>query len=226
MPHDAGMRPLALALICLPALPLGGCCSIARAWCGPDRTPWVSVDFHTPELAARTLLEALRRDEPAVVYDALSDELRAGLGVDGMAIEIAWPKIKAQFPYLHVAGYAAVPDAEVAPGGDAAALTVAVEGQRLRLDLVRQTYWELRYRRPGSDLTPAQREARVGRRLDGLADAVRIELDVEAEDDRSSVSLTPQSAAHFGVDEIPVENVEALGVFHQWKVRKLTLLDG
>ena len=77
-----------------------------------------------------------------------------------------------------------------------------------------------------SDLTPAQRDARVGRRLERLADAVRIELDVEAEDDRSSVSLTPQSAAHFGVDEIPVENVEALGVFHQWKVRKLTLLDG
>ena len=38
--------------------------------------------------------------------------------------------------------------------------------------------------------------------------------------------LTPQGVAHFGVDEIPVENVEAVGVFHRWKVRKLTLLDG
>jgi len=220
------MRPLAMALACIPALPLGGCCSLARAWCGPDRSPWVSVDFQTPELAARTLLEALRRDEPGVVYDALSDELRAKLGIDGMAVELAWPKIKAQYPYLHVAGYAEVPDAKMGPRGDTAALEVAVEGQLLRLDLVRQTYWELRYRRPGPDLRPEQRDARVGRRLDLLTEVVRIELDVEAEDDRSNVSLTPQSVAHFGVDEIPVENVEAVGVFHRWQVRKLTLLDG
>ena len=219
------MRPIAMAILSAAALPLTGCCSVARAWCGPDRSPWVSVAFRTPELAARTLLEALRRDEPQVVYDALADELRTQLGVDGLAIEIAWPKIKQQFPYLHVAGYAEVPPADFGPGGDTATITVEYEGQRLRLALVRHTYWELRYQRPGADLRPTQRDARVGRRLSDLSSTIKIELDVEAEEDLSHVSLLPQAASHFGVDQIPPENVESLGVFTAWKIRQLTLLD-
>ena len=51
------------------------------------------------------------------------------------------------------------------------------------------------------------------------------EPDPEAEDDLSKVSLRPQAAAHFGVDEIPPQNVESLGVFTAWKIRELTLLD-
>lgn len=219
------MRPIALAFMCAAALPLTGCCSVARAWCGPDRSPWISVEFRTPELAARTLLEALRRDEPQVVYDALADELRAQLGVDGLAIELAWPKIKQQVPYLHVAGYAEVSPAVLGPGGDTATIAVEFDGRRLQMALVRQAYWELRYRRPGADLRPEQREARVGRRLGALAGAVDIRRDPEAEDDVSKVALPPQAAAHFGVDEIPPENVESLGVFTAWKIRELTLLD-
>lgn len=219
------MRPLALSLLCVSALPLAGCCSIARAWCGPDKSPWISVEFRTPELATRTLLEALRRDEPEVVYDALSDDLRNELGINGMALELAWTRIKEQYPYLHVAGYADVPAAAISPKGTTATITVTVEGNPLEVGLVRQTYWELRYQRPGEDLTPEQRDARVGRRLDNLAGTVEIQIDAEAEDDRSFVSLKPQSAAHFGVDEIPVANVDSLGVFHAWKVRTLTLLE-
>jgi len=217
-----GMRPLAFSLLCVSAMPLAGCCSIARAWCGPDKSPWVSVDFSTPELATRTLLEALRRDEPQIVYDALSDGLRRELNLDGLSLELAWQKIKEQYPYLHVAGYAQVPAATVGPGGDTATLTVDVEGTPLEIALVRQTYWELRYRRPGADLNPSQRNARVGHRLDRLDGAVKIEIDAEAEEDRSFVSLQPQNVLHFGVDEIPVANVDWLGVRREWKVRTLT----
>ena len=92
-----------------------------------------------------------------------------------------------------------------------------------RVDLVREAYWELRYRRPGSDLTPQQRDARVGRRLAKLDGAVEIARDESADEDLSMVSLTPQRASHFGVDAIPVENIDALGVFHLWKIRQLTL---
>jgi len=75
------MRSPAAAALCALSVTLTGCCSISRAFCGPDTSAWISVDLSTPELAARTLLEALRRDEPEVVYDALSDELREELGV-------------------------------------------------------------------------------------------------------------------------------------------------
>ena len=216
------MRPLGMAFLCVTAPLLSGCCSIARAWCGPDKAPWVSVDFRTPELATRTLLEALRRDEPQVVYDALSDELRAELGVDGMGIELAWPKIKQQHPYLHVAGYAKVISLR-GPGRDdldRQTVTLELEGQGLQLDLVRQAYWELRYQRPGLDLSPQQRDARVGRRLDAVANAVNIERSADV--DRSLVKLLPQPAAHYGVDAIPVANVESVSVYHAWKVSKFT----
>jgi len=222
--HHEAMRRLAAALF-LAALPLQGCCSVARAWCGPDETPWISVEFGTPQLATRTLLEALRRDDPQVVYDALADDLREQLGLDGLSVELAWPKIRAQYPYLHVAGYADVPTATTGPDGSTARVVVALEGRRLELQLVRQTYWELRYRRPGADLSPEQRDARVGRRVTGPEEVVAIELDVDAEDDRSRVALQPQEVAHFGVDEIPPANIESISLFHAWKVRKLTLLD-
>ncbi|MGC6486204.1 MAG: hypothetical protein ACON4Z_01035 [Planctomycetota bacterium] len=212
------------ALLSLAILPLQGCCSVARAWCGPDETPWVSVDFRTPELATRTLLEALRRDDPGVVYDALADDLREQLGLDGLTVELAWPKIRAQYPYLHVAGYAAVPPAATAPDGASARVVVTLEGRRLALELVRQTYWELRYRRPGAELSAAQRDARVGRRITSPEEVVTVELDLEADDDRSLVALRPQVVAHFGVDEIPAANVDSVAVFHAWKVRRLSLL--
>ena len=79
-----GMRPLVLAFLSAVALPLGGCCSLAQAWCGPERSAWISVEWGTPELATRTLLEALRRDDPEIVYEALADEMRASLGIDGL----------------------------------------------------------------------------------------------------------------------------------------------
>ena len=202
------MRRLAAAGL-FAALPLQGCCSVARAWCGPDETPWVSVEFRTPELAARTLLEALRRDDPQVVYDALADDLREQLGLDGLGVELAWPKIRAHYPYLHVAGYAKVPPATVSPDGATASVVVSLEGRRLELALVRQTYWELRYRRPGADLSPEQRDARVGRRLEGAEEAVAIELDLEADEFAALVSGIERGLAaghgygHFAALEDP-----------------------
>ena len=212
-----------MAFLSAVALPLSGCCSLAQAWCGPERSAWISVAWGTPELATQTLLEALRRDDPEIVYEALADEMRASLGIDGLAVEIAWPTIKARLPYLHIAGYAEVSTATLGPDLNSAHVTVAINGQRLRVDLVREAYWELRYRRPGSDLTPQQRDARVGRRLTKLDRAVKIAPDESADEDRSAVSLTPQLASHFGVDAIPVENIDAVGVFHVWKIRQLTL---
>ena len=85
------MRPrlLALALLAAPIATSSGCCTMARLFCGPDRTPWISIDFRSPEHTTRTLLEALRRDDAEVVYACLSDAYRRRLRVDQMSIQLA-----------------------------------------------------------------------------------------------------------------------------------------
>ncbi|MBL8750262.1 MAG: hypothetical protein JNK78_13935 [Planctomycetes bacterium] len=138
------MRPWLSLLVILPALPLSGCCSLARFWCGPDKTPWVQQRFDTPLATARTLLEAIRRDDPEVVYLCLSDGYRRRLGIDSMTAVLAWQRIREQNPGLHVAGYANVP-APRRTGDDRATVAVEVEGLTIELDFERQAYWEVRY---------------------------------------------------------------------------------
>ena len=47
-------RSLLPALVLCALLPTGGCCSFARFFCGPDKTPWVSVDFDAPGMMLYT----------------------------------------------------------------------------------------------------------------------------------------------------------------------------
>ena len=153
------MRPwLLLVLAQVGVLPLAGCCTIARGLCGPDRTPWVQVDFATPEATARTFLEALRRDDPDVVYRCLSHECRKRMGIDGLAAQLAWTEVRRQHPYLHVAGYATVPAAERL-AADRARVQRDVVGAAVVVELVRQAKDErstlqvqpLRFRHDGLD---------------------------------------------------------------------------
>ena len=102
--HGAMPRSIVPALVLCSLLPTGGCCSFARFFCGPDKTPWVSVEFDAPESAVRTFLEALRRDDPDVLYLSLSDGYRQRLGIDLMAVNVAWERFREQNPGLHVAG--------------------------------------------------------------------------------------------------------------------------
>lgn len=69
--HAPMGRFLPLAAVAL-LLPLSGCCSLSRLFCGPDKSPWVPIDYSTPEATVRVLLEAIRRDEPSVVYESLA----------------------------------------------------------------------------------------------------------------------------------------------------------
>src|SRR5262245_30454488 len=97
------MPPSRLAWSVLLLLPLSGCCTFARFFCGPDTTPWVSVRFETPRLAVQTLLEALRRDDPQIVYVSLSQRYLKELKVDLLTWDVAWPRIRDENAGLHVA---------------------------------------------------------------------------------------------------------------------------
>ncbi|MFN6195445.1 MAG: hypothetical protein ACK5BN_16675 [Planctomycetota bacterium] len=204
------MRPwLLLVMAQAGALPLAGCCTIARGLCGPDRTPWIQIDFATPESAARTFLEALRRDDPEVVYRCLSHECRKRLGIDGLAAQLAWTEVRRQYPYLHVAGYAAVPAAE-RRGADRARLRLDVEGRVVEVDLVRQAKWEVRYRRAdGSLYEPGAL----------LADAATVAaIAADPADERSTLQLQPLRFRHDGLDAVALDDVEFAGMVRDWKI--------
>lgn len=208
------MRPwLLLVLAQVGVLPLAGCCTIARGLCGPDRTPWVQVDFATPEATARTFLEALRRDDPDVVYRCLSHECRKRMGIDGLAAQLAWTEVRRQHPYLHVAGYATVPAAERL-AADRARVQLDVEGTAVVVELVRQAKWEVRYRRADGSLYEP------GALVDDVAAVAAIAADPQ--DERSTLQVQPLRFRHDGLDAVALADVEFAGVVRDWKIASWT----
>jgi hypothetical protein len=213
---------LALALT-LPMTTLSGCCSFARLFCGPDKTPWVSIDYTQPERAVRTLLEALRRDEPEVVYLSLSNDYRKRLGLDSMTAQLAWSRIRDANPGLHLAGYAEVPPAHHR-GDDRAELRLDIEGRQVEVQLVRQSSLSVRYRRPETepDAQPEASQERhparygyyeCGQPIDSFAGFVAVEP--KDGDDASRVTLAPWLFRHEGLDSVRLEDLEFAGIERQ-----------
>lgn len=205
----------------LVLLTTSGCCSFARLLCGPDRSEWVPIDYRTPTAATRTLLEALRRDAPQIVYRSLSRRYRRELGLDATTALLAWPRIRADVPGLHLAGYADVPQ-PTRLDRDHATLVLDVEGHPIRIALVRETEWRLRYQQVathGADI-----DVEYGGQLDGLADAVVLAPlgDDEAGYSEDAwwwrASLTPRRFEHQGTADIDLDDVDTFGVFRVWKI--------
>lgn len=222
------MAPMRHRLVLLAlSLPLSGCCSMARFFCGPDRTPWVSVDYTSPEKAVRTLLEALRRDEPEVVYLSLSNDYRRQLGVDATTMQLAWPKIRAENPGLHVAGYAEVPPAE-AVALDRAVVQLQIEGYPVEIQVIRQAKWRVSWRRPNGTLAEGVEP------LQSFASHVHSERIDENDQPQTRMTFAPlrlpaQRVATGPGDEdfdyvaVPLEALEFAGFEREWKVASLRL---
>lgn len=220
----------------LPALaaaaalsPLSGCCSLARLFCGPDRSEWVQIDYSTPANTVRVLLEAIRRDNPQIVYETLADEFRARLKLDSTSAQVAWQQLKDQTPGLHLVGYAEVP-APVRWADDGATFVLDVEGRSLRIDLVRESYWELAYRRPPEPTSagappPQGTLGEARRRLVSWNTLARIEPIDDPDHDRSRIVLEPVAFEHDGMVEVPLESIERVALVRRWKVANLRLAE-
>ncbi len=211
---------LAAVLVLALCSTTSGCCSLARLFCGPDRTPWISVDFGAPEATVRTLLEALRRDDPETVYFCLSNDFRARLGVDAMTAQLAWPRIREQNPGLHLAGYADVPE-PTRRGLDRAAFLLDVEGTAVEVALVRESYYLVRYARVlrGADGSVAfGPPGEVGASIPSFEGFAEVEVVDDRVDDRSRVTLAPLTFGHPGFDAIPLDQVERVGLERRWKI--------
>jgi hypothetical protein len=200
--------------VCL-ALPAPSCCSLARLWCGPDRTPWVSIDYSSPEAAVRTLLEALRRDDPNVVYRSTSAAYRAHLGLDLGTLLVAWPQVREQNRGLHLAGYAELLRV-VDTGPGRARAELLAEGYRLDVDVVRQRQFEVRY--------PLASGARgeKGHALESFAGALEF---VPHGDEANGEVVLQLRTAPFRLASPPTpDDVTFAGVYADWKVGNVKLL--
>ncbi len=190
-------------------LPLSGCCSLARFFCGPDRTPWISVDYSTPDLAVKTLLEALRRADPQILYRSLSDRYRAQLGITDLTTDVGYGLFQDANPGLHVAGYAAVPPPRMV-SDDQAEFTLVVEGTPVEVTAVRRRQWRVSYRRVnGNRFDP-------GHSVHSFTDVARV--DPEAGEDRSRLTIGPLTVKHTNLDELPLHRVEFAGIEAVWRI--------
>lgn len=217
------MRRLYLTLLAACTLPLSGCCTVARLFCGPDTSEWVSVDYTSPELAVRTFLEALRRDNATVIYEALSQNYRQDLGIDEGMSRLAWPKIREQNPGLHLAGYAEVPEATMAPGNlNLATMELDVEGTKILLRLRRECQWSIRFRRPGN--VPASiKHGYTGMPVADIATVLTVQP-VADDAEESNVIIKPLYLPHPRIDEIPASHIDFAGVEQTWRIDGLTML--
>ena len=209
-------------LLALLVAPAGGCCTAARLFCGPDRTPWVPIEHDTPNATLATFLEAVRRDAPDVIYGCLSAGFRRQHELDGMVVAAAWDKLREETRGLHLLGYAQTPGKPASQDAANAAFELEVEGYSVRIDLVRETYWELRYR--GAD----GRIRETSSLLDDSAVASTVRVAAAPPDPvddlpQAEVALAPRVAMHPGSAALDAKSVERLAMGREWKIANLRI---
>lgn len=212
--HDAlpPMRALLPSILAVMLGSLSGCCSLSRFFCGPDRSPWVPQSFDTPRRTTQTLFEALRRDDPEVLFLCLDPAYRRRIGIDdSMAMRLAWDRFREQNPGLHVAGYTTVPEPRLLDP-DHARVTVDIVGEKTELDLRRQSVWEVRFRRPDGSVFGESAA------IASFADRAQIAVLTNQDDDASRLMLTPFVFHHDGLAEVPLDAIEHVALTRRWLV--------
>ncbi len=116
---------------------------MARFFCGPDDSEWVSQDFTSPEATLATFREAFRRDNPDGLYLSLSEDLKRSYGLDGMTAQVGYEELKNQVTGVHLLGTAEVSEPELHDGFVRFFLS-APAGYTFRVDVKEYAFWEVR----------------------------------------------------------------------------------
>jgi hypothetical protein len=205
---------LRTALAAALALPCGGCCALASMFCGPDRSHWVDPGFSTPAAAVATFQEALRREHAPVLRESLAEGFKERTGVVGaIEFEVLRRELKKQVPHLHLLGEAEV-GSFTTLGPDRVRTTLVRSGYRVRLELVRQRYCEVRYLVHGEPERP-------GRYVASFRGLLAIERD-----DLGRASVRLQLPPLPLAEGIAADDVEWAGIDAQWKIDLLELESG
>jgi hypothetical protein len=206
---SSALRRLRHALLLVPVLVTPGCCTLARLFCGPDRSAWVSVGFDTEQAAVRTLLEAIRRDNSDIIVLCMSPRLRKAEAIDTLKGHLAWERLKSEHSGLHLAGYGRITAIEPTGPGQATA-TVDVEGRILRLRLVRQSFWSARYLgRDGLPMEDGQ---------NGIDLAAAVVTQTAPDDRRTTVSPAPLAIEHPSIPQLDAGRLIRLEWGNEWKI--------
>lgn len=137
-------RLLALLGLAGLTLPAAGCCTMARLFCGPDDSRWISESYGSPTATLDTFQESLRRAERQVLLRCLSEECKARYGLDTVSIEIAWRQLNDAVTGIHLLGTAERGELE-SLGQDRVRVVLRVAGRSLRVTLGRHRSWELHW---------------------------------------------------------------------------------
>lgn len=216
------LRPLrSVLLAATPILLLGlsSCCTMARFFCGPDDSRWVSIAFDSPTATVATLLEAIRRDAPDVIYQCMSQEWKQRHKLGSLEAQLGWQMLRDEVPGIHLIGYAEIPTPE-RRGDNGAMFVIEEAGQRLRLDLVRKSFQEVVY-----GLGEGRPLKETCRPLTSWNARASVELIEDADTDRSRLVLEPLAFEHMGLDEVPLATIERAGLVRRWHIDELRVLE-
>ena len=203
-----------LKIFCLLALSTGlnGCCAISEYFCGPDQSRWVSVSYRTHEEALATLMEAMRRDDPDVIYQSLSQEFVQAYGLDSLSFEKAWEVIRERVPGVHLLGNATVEGPERL-GSDRARYVLSRAGYEVEVVLVRKSFWEIEWTSDGDAMAE-------GDYVRGLRRHVRVRRSEPGVPYRVTIEFDPEDLYDFDPSRL-----ERAGVGREWKVLTLQVLE-
>jgi len=215
MPRKMACRMSSRSVVLLGfLLPLSGCCSLARLFCGPDTSPWISERYDTPTNTVATFFEAIRRDAPDVIGQCLAESFRKQNQLDSLTVQLAWQSLCDQNPGLHLAGYAQVPKpTQWTISG--AVFDVEVQGIKMRLELVRESSLEITHRRDNG--TPAEDRRPITR----WNVTPRVERIQDTDPEQSRFVIDPLVFEHEGEAKVSLESIERAGLVRVWKISGL-----
>jgi hypothetical protein len=232
-------RPLALLALLPLLLGCGGCCSLARLFCGPDTSDWEQIAYDTPPQTVATLLAALRRDNIEQVRRCLTERYQDELGITSLSAQLVHNQLHRDLPYLYMVGYAPVPQQPTSSSDRGCSFEIEANGKQVRLDLVRQSYTRILYEEPPPPGETAREETAQERmaRQSILVEAGEVlphdswngravvlhAADGPFGDRRSTVDLEPILFEHGAISKLSLEQLHLVALGREWKIDRIQI---
>lgn len=193
----------------LSLLQLGGCCSLASLFCGPDSSDWVSVSYATHRDTVTTFLEAVARDNARIICESLTIPYKRRLGIPGcFEAALAWEKLKEQTTGIHLLGDAEVSEPEI-ESPTRANYRLEIAGNRIDVAVVRLSKIGVRYQRSNSE-EPQER----------YVTALAPHIELIREDFEARVELVIDQLDL--PEDIAAEDIVGVFATHTWKIDSLS----
>jgi hypothetical protein len=209
-------------LLLLPLL-CGGCCSLARLFCGPDTSDWEQIAYDTPQHTLATFLAAIRRDNAEQARRCMSAAYQERHDLNGPAWQLAWQQLRRDNPYLYMLGYVQLPDPPPPVIDRGCTYVLEARSKKVQVRLARQTFVQVVYELP--DGTTAE----TGGVLpdDSWNGRAKIEPGKPLADGTftSRVDLTRLSIEHGAIPSLTIDRLDLVALGREWKIDDILVLD-